>query len=36
MTFSTCDPLIMGECRINRLLYADDLILLSESENGLP
>ena len=28
---STCDPLIMGECKINCLLYADDLILLSES-----
>ena len=32
---STCDPLIMGECKINCLLYADDLILLSESEYGL-
>ena len=32
---STCDPLIMGECKINCLLYADDLILLSESEHGL-
>ena len=31
---STCDPLIMGECKINCLLYADDLILLSESEHG--
>ena len=25
----------MGECEINCLLYADDLILLSESEHGL-
>ena len=25
----------MGECKINCLLYADDLILLSESESGL-
>ena len=32
---STCNPLIMGECKINCLLYADDLILLSESEHGL-
>ena len=32
---STCDPLIMGECKINCLLYADDLILLFESESGL-
>ena len=32
---STCDPLIIGECKINCLLYADDLTLLSESENGL-
>ena len=32
---STCDPLIMGECKINCLLYADDLILLSESEHSL-
>ena len=31
---STCDLLIMGECKINCLLYADDLILLSESEHG--
>ena len=32
---STCDPLIMGECKISYLLYADGLILLSESEHGL-
>ena len=32
---SICDPLIMGECKINCLLNADDLILLSESEHGL-
>ena len=32
---STCDPLIMGECKISCLQYADDLILLSESEHGL-
>ena len=32
---STCDPLIMGECKINCLLNADDLILLSKSEHGL-
>ena len=32
---STCDPLIMGEYKINCLLYADDLILLSESEHSL-
>ena len=25
----------MGECKINCLLYADDLILLFESESGL-
>ena len=25
----------MGECKIDCLLYADDLILLSESEHGL-
>ena len=31
---STCDPLIMGECKISCLLYADDLILLSELEHG--
>ena len=30
-----CDPLIKGECKINCLLYAGDLILLSESEHGL-
>ena len=33
--FFYCDSLIMGECKINCLLYADDLILLSESEHGL-
>ena len=32
---STCHPLIMGEWKINCLLYEDDLILLSESEHGL-
>ena len=32
---STCDPLIMGECNINCLLYADVLTLLSKSEYGL-
>ena len=32
---STCDPLIMRECKISCLQYADDLILLSESEHGL-
>ena len=32
---STCDPLIMGEYKINCLLYADDLTLLSESEHSL-
>ena len=32
---SACDPLIMGECKINCLLNADDLILLSKSEHGL-
>ena len=32
---STCYPLIMREYKINCLLYADDLILLSESEHGL-
>ena len=32
---SSCDPLHMTECEISCLLYADDLILLSQSENGL-
>ena len=32
---STCDPKIMGEWKTNCLLYADDLILLSQSEHGL-
>ena len=32
---STCDPLIMGEYKVNCLLYADDLILPSESEHSL-
>ena len=30
---SSCDPLHMTECEISCLLYADDLILLSQSEN---
>lgn len=32
---STCDPVHMKDCDINCLLYADDLVLLSESESGL-
>ena len=32
---SSCDPLHMTECEICRLLYADDLILLSQTENAL-
>ena len=32
---SSCDPFHMTECEISCLLYADDLILLSQSENGL-
>lgn len=32
---SKCNPVNLGNCSINCLLYADDLILLSESESGL-
>ena len=31
----TCMPVLLGEHRINCLLYADDLIILSESASGL-
>lgn len=34
--FSTiCDPVKLGDTKLNCLLYADDLVLLSESESGL-
>ena len=32
---STCDHFDHGRMKINCLLYADDLILLSKSEHGL-
>ena len=32
---SECDPLVIGDLTINSLLYADDIILLSNSEEGL-
>ena len=31
----TCDPVVMQNTKINRFLYADDLVLLSESKDGL-
>ena len=30
-----CCPVIIGNYNLNCLLYADDLLLLSETENGL-
>ena len=30
-----CDPIVIGDLTINSLLYADDIILLSNSEEGL-
>ena len=30
-----CDPMYLGETKVNCLLYADDLVLLSQSESGL-
>ena len=32
---SACDPIKLTQRHINRLLYADDLILLSNSAEGL-
>jgi hypothetical protein len=32
---SSCDPVQLGKTDLNCLLYADDLILLSESKTGL-
>ena len=32
---STCDPVLFSESKENCLLYADDLLLMSNSENGL-
>ena len=32
---STCDPVLFSESKENCLLYADDLFLMSNSENGL-
>ena len=31
----TCDPVVIQNTEINHFLYADDLVLLSESKNGL-
>ena len=31
---STCHPVLFGKSKENCLLYADDLILMSKSENG--
>jgi hypothetical protein len=33
--FSVTEPVFLNTTRLNCLLYADDLILLSESEKGL-
>ena len=33
--YSACDPVQLYDTKISCLLYADDLILLSESPNGL-
>jgi hypothetical protein len=30
-----CDPAYLGETKVIFLLYADDLVLLSQSESGL-
>ena len=30
-----CDPVHLGDTKMNCLLYADDLVLLSQSESGL-
>ena len=30
-----CAPALLGQIKINCLMYADDLVLLSESKNGL-
>lgn len=32
---NVCDPVKLGDSKVNCLLYADDLVLLSESESGL-
>ena len=32
---SQCGPVQLGEEKLNCLMYADDLILLSESKDGL-
>ena len=32
---STCDPIELQNRKLYCLLYADDIVLLSESENGL-
>ena len=29
------DPVLLGDSRLNHLLFADDLLLLSETSNGL-
>ena len=31
----TCDPIQLGDVHLNCLLYADDIVLLSDSPNGL-
>ena len=31
----TCEPVNIGNCKLNCLLYADDVVLLSESKYGL-
>ena len=31
----SCDPVLLGDTRLSCLLYADDLVILSESECGL-
>jgi hypothetical protein len=32
---NTCDPLVLNETKINALSFADDLVLLSETKEGL-
>jgi hypothetical protein len=32
---SICDPVTLGDTKLSCLLYADDLVILSESESGL-
>ena len=35
LNISNCDPVVIKNISVNSLLYADDIILLSNSENGL-